>query len=272
MSQGFAVAIRPRLFTTTGAVGNGWKIQTKVAGTDTDLTTYSNATLTSQNTNPIVCDSQGYYRCYVAAGVLVKMIVYNADDVLQYEDDNLEAMIVAPSPDPASTFSTGMMIPWPDPSNLPGSAGTWLVCDGTAVSRVTYSDLNDLYAACTPAYPYGSGDGSTTFNLPDMRGRFLLAQAASGTGATIGGTGGSLDHTHTGPSHTHTVEVTRDGWGGTQIAGLGPQGRMLANDGTVQNLTDADNDQTFTSAAGGTGNTGGANPAYLVAGCWIVKT
>ncbi|MBI1996528.1 MAG: hypothetical protein HYS66_08675, partial [Deltaproteobacteria bacterium] len=45
---------------------------------------------------------------------------------------------------------------------------------------------------------------STTFTLPDLRQRFVLGVAASGTGSTLGGVGGGIDHTHTGPSHTHT--------------------------------------------------------------------
>ena len=44
----------------------------------------------------------------------------------------------------------------------------WLQCNGAAVSRTTYSDL---FAAIGTVY--GSGDGSTTFNVPEMRGEFL---------------------------------------------------------------------------------------------------
>jgi microcystin-dependent protein len=76
----------------------------------------------------------------------------------------------------------------------------WLLCDGAAVSRATYAALFAVVGTT-----FGAGDGSTTFNLPDLRGRFPLGKAAAGTGSTLGGTGGSLDHTHTGPSHTHTV-------------------------------------------------------------------
>jgi microcystin-dependent protein len=42
----------------------------------------------------------------------------------------------------------------------------WLLCDGSAVSRTTYADLFALIGTT-----YGAGDGSTTFTLPDMRGR-----------------------------------------------------------------------------------------------------
>ncbi|MCB0383590.1 MAG: tail fiber protein [Psychroserpens sp.] len=44
----------------------------------------------------------------------------------------------------------------------------YLVCDGSAVSRTTYANLFALIGTT-----YGAGDGSTTFNLPDYRGKFL---------------------------------------------------------------------------------------------------
>lgn len=75
----------------------------------------------------------------------------------------------------------------------------YLLCDGSAVSRSTYSDLFAVLGTT-----YGVGDGSTTFNLPDLRQRFPLGKAASGTGNALGATGGNIDHVHTGPSHTHS--------------------------------------------------------------------
>jgi microcystin-dependent protein len=42
----------------------------------------------------------------------------------------------------------------------------WLLCDGAAISRATYTDLFAVIEII-----YGAGDGSTTFNLPDLRGR-----------------------------------------------------------------------------------------------------
>lgn len=50
----------------------------------------------------------------------------------------------------------------------------WLLCEGAAISRTTYADL---FAAISTAH--GSGDGSTTFNLPDYRARFLRGRANS---------------------------------------------------------------------------------------------
>lgn len=79
----------------------------------------------------------------------------------------------------------------------------YLLCDGAAVSRSTYSAL---FAVISTAY--GAGDGSTTFNLPDYRQRFMLGKAASGTGATLGGTGGAIDHTHPLDSSTSHAKLT----------------------------------------------------------------
>jgi microcystin-dependent protein len=74
----------------------------------------------------------------------------------------------------------------------------WLFQDGSAINRLTYQGLFNHYGTT-----YGAGDGSTTFNLPDMRGRFFLGKTAAGTGSVLGGTGGAIDHIHTGASHTH---------------------------------------------------------------------
>ena len=96
------------------------------------------------------------------------------------------------------TTLTGTIQMWPTTSAPSG----YLNCDGTAVSRTTYSAL---YAVVGTTF--GVGDGSTTFNLPNYTNRMPY-------GTTIGATGGSADavvvsHTHTAtvtdPGHNHTV-------------------------------------------------------------------
>lgn len=78
-----------------------------------------------------------------------------------------------------------------------------LACDGSLVSRVTYARL---YA--TIGTTFGAGDGSTTFKLPDTRGRTVIG-TGTGTSLTaraLGATGGAETHTLTEsemPSHTH---------------------------------------------------------------------
>ena len=58
----------------------------------------------------------------------------------------------------------------------------WLLCDGSAVSRTTYADL---YAAIGTTY--GAGNGSTTFALPDLRGRVPAGANASNALASKAG-------------------------------------------------------------------------------------
>ena len=79
----------------------------------------------------------------------------------------------------------------------------WFICDGSAVSRTTYADLFAVIGTT-----YGAGDGSTTFNLPDLQQRFPLGKAVAGTGNTLGGVGGLIDHTHTAPNHNHSFTPT----------------------------------------------------------------
>ena len=77
----------------------------------------------------------------------------------------------------------------------------YLLAGGQAESRSGYPALNALYAADN--YPYGNGDGSTTFNVPNLAQRIPLGKAPSGTGSTLGETGGAIDHAHAGAAHTH---------------------------------------------------------------------
>lgn len=95
----------------------------------------------------------------------------------------------------------------------------FLLCYGQAVSRATYANLFDRLGTT-----YGSGDGSTTFNIPDLRGRVIagidnLGGSSANTvtdvsADSLGGTFGAETHTLTVdemPSHFHTVVVPSTG-------------------------------------------------------------
>ena len=98
-----------------------------------------------------------------------------------------------------SGVPTGTVLPFAG-SSLPTN---YLFCQGQAISRTTYAAL---YAALGGASsPWGQGDGSTTFNVPDLRTRFPLGRATSGGFSSMAGTGGAIDHTHSTPAHTHTI-------------------------------------------------------------------
>lgn len=139
----------------------------------------------------------------------------------------------------AATIETGFMVGeiriWTT-NTLPTG---WLFCDGSTVSRtVTYDDLFAVIGTT-----YGAGDGSTTYALPDLRGRApfgkddmnnsvgsgggaasrLTSAGSSVDGATLGATGGAQNVTLTGAqsgtsvhnhgttgaegSHTHNIQT-----------------------------------------------------------------
>ena len=82
----------------------------------------------------------------------------------------------------------------------------YLECDGSAVSRTTYAAL---FAALGTTW--GAGDGSTTFNLPNLARRTIVGAGGAATsvlGNTVGAEGGEEAHTLSAaemPSHTHAI-------------------------------------------------------------------
>lgn len=157
-----------------------------------------------------------------------------------------------------------------------GSSATvpanWLLCYGQAVSRATYAAL----FACIGT-TYGAGDSTTTFNLPDYRGRVaagkddmggtsanrLTGQTGGVNGDNLAATGGTETHTlttaqlaahnHTGStasagSHSHTMPTATTTGGVTAISGQSSTG------GTLTTSTDGAHTHTVTinDSGGGT--------------------
>lgn len=158
----------------------------------------------------------------------------------------------------------------------------WLLCDGSAINRATYSTL---FTAIGTAY--GVGDGVTTFELPDMRGRFPFGKATAGTGSTLGAEFGSIDHTHTGPSHSHTIAEQAAGVTGAASTGTtsvpsatvavqSGAGTTVATDTHTHTLAHTHSvpahDHGATTGAAGAGNTGATNPPGLVFNWLILYT
>jgi microcystin-dependent protein len=148
----------------------------------------------------------------------------------------------------------------------------WLYCDGSAVSRTTYAGLFNKIMTT-----FGSGDGSTTFNLPDMRGRVpagydngnetgrLTEVTSQGVSAsTLGNTGGEQAHTQTESElypHTHTPAngkpfVLADD--ATEIS-VGTSGTTIYEP-SITSLTDV----------GGGGAFNVVQPSLIVG--WVIKT
>jgi microcystin-dependent protein len=131
---------------------------------------------------------------------------------------------------PASLFSavpTGTIL---DFAGGTAPAG-YLLCDGAAVSRTDYSALYAVLGGSSS--PWGQGDGTTTFNVPDLRGRTAVGMGL-GTGLTdraLGAKGGEekhaltiaelAAHTHVQNSHNHTQNAhnhTQNAHTHTQVA------------------------------------------------------
>lgn len=123
----------------------------------------------------------------------------------------------------------------------------WLLCDGAAVSRTTYAALFAQLGTT-----FGAGDGSTTFNVPDLRGRVGVGlDNLGGTDAgrlsvanTLGGSGGAQTHLLTSdesglPAHSHQVKVDT----GTGAATLGSgAGWIKANNAALGRVNSGTND------------------------------
>jgi len=110
------------------------------------------------------------------------------------------------------------LVPTGTVSAFAGSAAPtgYLLCDGTAVNRTTYATLFGVISTT-----YGIGDGSTTFNLPDLRGRVVAGLGESLLGVTadsLGDDNGLIASTKTHtlleaemPSHQHKTDGTDSG-------------------------------------------------------------
>jgi microcystin-dependent protein len=166
-------------------------------------------------------------------------------------------------------LNTGIVIPW-SAASIPSG---FLECNGQAVSRSTYANLFAVISTT-----YGIGDGTTTFNVPDLTDRTVVNKSNT---KSLAQTGGANTVTKTGnlsgtvanttlstaeiPSHSHT--------------GQGASGGMAGMGGGVQIVGSSGN--TGSTGGGGAHShsfsgtfTGGANSVlqpYLVL-VYIIKT
>lgn len=158
----------------------------------------------------------------------------------------------------------------------------WLFCRGQAVSRTTYAKLFGVIGTT-----YGAGDGSTTFNLPDLRDRMPIG---AGNLYSLNASGGNKDaivpyHNHSvsafntggmsaNASHKHGIEIKRSnaeaaGYGLVYSSGAFNDRVFITSTTNGQNTMDASVAHTHqvgahnTNYAGTSGNTTNANlPPY----------
>lgn len=144
-------------------------------------------------------------------------IIYTKDGktYLDYGTDRIELV------SGGDTIPIGSVMPFAEVDSTSALMSDWLLCDGRAVSRTIYSELFSLIGTT-----YGAGDGNTTFNLPDVKGRVIVGQdEADDDFKTLGAKIGEKEVTLTiaqMPSHSgHVVGslTTAQAQAGTGVIG-----------------------------------------------------
>lgn len=197
-----------QFFDNAGAPAAGFFLHTYESGTTTNKLTYTNQAGSIANTNPITLDAAGRCLLWLGSGEYTftlkgtdgSTVIWTRDDVAGVPDavvgsflplaggtmtgaivlagnattalqavpkQQLDASIASLSASLSATVTAAMPI---------GSVGlwltstpptNWLLMNGQAVSRTTYATLFALWGTT-----FGVGDGSTTFNIPEVRGEF----------------------------------------------------------------------------------------------------
>jgi len=292
MSGSLLVNGKQRFVDNNGAALVGGKVYFYIPSTTTPKNTYQDRAQTILNTNPVILDSRGEAVIW-GAGAYRQILkdsldntiwdqeTYGVDPDLYLQKAQNLADLTSASAARGNLGLDGLVVPvgamvcWPGaviPSN-------YLVCDGAAVSRTTYASLFSVVGTT-----FGAGDGSTTFNLPDARGRALfgkdnmggsaanrITNAISGiTGTTLGASGGDerlFQHTHTvnvtDPGHSHTITRWEGYAAGTAVLSSRDATSFNAGNlaGAIQN---ASTGITATAVNAGAGTAQNMPPALIV--------
>jgi microcystin-dependent protein len=155
-------------------------------------------------------------------------VAYNSDSVVGW---------MPPAPPGDVIYLPGDIVPCAYPTAVKTD---WLECNGQSVSRTTYAEL---FAAIGTTY--GAGNGTTTFNVPDLRGRTIVG-AGAGAGLTnrviaaIGGAELVALNSNTLPVHAH------HGW----TAGVGAHGHPYCVNGAEENAWNSHGQGGFPTRGG----------------------
>ena len=198
-------------FLTTDGSSASWGNAPTPATDSTSINTNSSSQLqaigtvnknTASGALAIKYDWVGTLSEYTTQGVKTAhpdWICYITDDISGgtsvYTKAEVDALILAANP-------TGSIIPYAGSTAPTG----FLLCDGSAISRTTYSALFSVIGTT-----YGEGDGNTTFNLPELD--FLL-KGVKGNGMTLGLSTGTDNFTITGYTNQGYIGAWRGNYGG----------------------------------------------------------
>lgn len=151
------------------------------------------------------------FKCTIAGTAVTAMVRINGPDVEHVTGSKVTMSFVPEHYDYVKT-PVGAILQFA--GSLAPSG--WLLCNGVAVSRTTYAGLFAVLSTT-----YGIGDGSTTFNLPNLLGRVPVGRDAGQTEFDVlGETGGAKTHILTTtemPAHTHTQDAHSHGAGSYDV-------------------------------------------------------
>ena len=175
----------------TGALARDGHLTFALAG-------FNGITGVTQTTDTLTMDvAEGAYTAVdpTEAATILEQIMQQYSELA----DNLAYIRLNPADDqyayrPTEKVHTGTVM-WYASGIAPEG---WLVCNGQAVSRQTYARLFSVIGTT-----YGSGNGSTTFNVPDLQGLFIRGYNGSGNGIDSGRTFGSLQEGTTFDVHAY---------------------------------------------------------------------
>lgn len=189
-------------------------------------------------------------------GFIRKLFIGTVGDNISIEADSSDCIIKVGGVERARIPQADGLLP---PGMLTPYSGDvapqeWLLCDGSEVSRTTYARL---YAAIGDRY--GNGNGTTTFDLPDARGRFLRgrdfatgrdpdvgSRTAMNTGGATGDNVGSVQ-SDAMLEHTHVIK-------GQQLQSTSDTGDGINGFSTTSSKVDGQADSAFTNNNAGSSN------------------
>lgn len=217
-------------------IDGGLGVAKKVyVGSSTDTTAYNNGALV------------------VTGGVGVAKDL-NAKDLFQTRtgSDGLDV--------PYLLIPAGTIMPYAVASAPSG----YLLCNGSAVLRTAYSVLFGILSTT-----YGSGNGTTTFNIPNLQGKTIVGRDSSdGSFNEMGETGGSKDHTLTTaqlPSHNHIIS------NGTTVYLVSNTGtQTVGNPDSTAGEIDNNTFTTQTSTSGGITSHDGSTDSFSIMNPYVV--
>lgn len=261
------------------------------SGTTTPLNTYQDPALTIPNANPVVANAGGYFGpIWLSPSQPYKVQLFTAATPNNPTGSEIWSIDpFGPAAAGAIANNAGIVGESRDFCGPAASVPTgWYLCYGQAVSRTTYAALFAVIGTT-----WGAGDASTTFNLPDFRGRGTLGKddmggSAAGritsgvsgiSGTTLGASGGdqnAQEDTLTADTTT-TVDITDPGHFHTYDAGqstgaastplnyiFGNQAAVAQNGNSQTTGITATATSTTTVTSGNTGESGNVQPSAVV--------